>query len=175
MANSGLPKLIKRQPDRFVRKMDHQVPRQPCIDARKAIVKYVELHEFGIGISVAVVGDEVVNDVSPDISEAGWPVDILHPMEVAAWGIQQRLNGMAAYEFGQLSPDRDRPRQFGAPAAAALAVVPPVSPEDIGEDLFRIIGTKTVHRHPLVDDRTQPGRRVIPDRCVKPWRMPFQQ
>src|SRR5258706_14774864 len=143
--------------------MDHQVPRQPCIDARKAIVKYVELHEFGIGISVAVRGDEIVNDVSPDISEAGWPVDILHPMEVATWCVQQRLNGMAAYEFGQLSPDRDRPLQFRAPAAAALGVVPPISSENICEDLLRVISTKAVRRHLLVDDGTQSARRAISD------------
>src|SRR4030081_1632252 len=143
--------------------MDHQIPRQPCIDARKAIVKYVELHEFGIGISAAVLGDEIVNDVSSDISKAGRPVDILHPMEVAAWGIQQRLNGMAAYEFGQLSPDRDRPLQFRAPAAAALSVVPTSCSENICEDLLRVTGAKAVHRHLLVDDGTQSTRRVISD------------
>jgi hypothetical protein len=84
-------------------------------------------------------------------------------MEVAAWGIQQRLNGMAAYEFGQLSPDRDRPLQFRAPAAAALGVVPPISSENICEDLLRIISTKAVHRHLLVDDGTQSTRGVISD------------
>jgi hypothetical protein len=84
-------------------------------------------------------------------------------MEVAAWGIQQRLNGMAAYEFEQLSPDRDRPLQFRAPAAAALGVVPPISSENICEDLLRVISTKAVHRHLLVDDGTQSTRRVISD------------
>jgi hypothetical protein len=47
------------------------------------------------------------------------------------------------------------------PAAAALAVVPPILPENIGEDLLRIVGAETVHRHSLIDDGAQAAWCVI--------------
>src|SRR6266404_5472139 len=63
IANCGSTKLIDGDPDRVVRKMDHEIPRKPRVDAWKGIAKNVELHEFDIGIFAAVLGDEIVNNV----------------------------------------------------------------------------------------------------------------
>jgi hypothetical protein len=139
------------------------------------IAEDIELHEFDIGVSSTVLGDEIVNDIRPDISKAGRPLDQLHPVKVAAWRVQQRLDGMAPYKVAQLGPYRFRPLQFRAPTAAALAVVPPVSPENIGENLLRTIGAETVYRHSFIDDRAQPAGCMIPNRGIETRRMLFEQ
>jgi hypothetical protein len=67
--------------------MDHHIPRKPRIDAWKVIAKNVEFHEFYIGIFTAILDDEIMNDVGPYISKAGWPVDVSHPVKIAAWRV----------------------------------------------------------------------------------------
>ena len=81
---------------------------------------------------------------------------------------------MTLREIRKRGPDRYGSPQLGAPAAAALTVVPPVFPENIGEDKLGIIRTEAVHGHPLVDHRTQSRRRVVSDGHVKARRTPLQ-
>ena len=46
--------------------------------------------------------------IAADIAEAGRPLDMLHPVKVATWRIEQGADGMAAHEFGEFGADRDR-------------------------------------------------------------------
>src|SRR5947209_13877064 len=109
--------------------MNHEIPRKPRVDVRKPVTNDVELHELDAGIFAAVLGDEIRHDIRTDIAKAGRPLHVSHPMKVATWRIEQGADRLASHEFRKLRPDRHRPLQFGAPAATALAIVPPVLPE----------------------------------------------
>ena len=167
--------MIKRAPDGYVGKVNHEIPRKPRVDVWKPIAENVEFDEFDAGIFAAVVNDEIRDNVGPDVFEVGRPLDVSHPVKVAAWRVKQAADRMAAYKFGKFCPDRHCPLQLGPPAAATLTVVPPVLPENIREDLFRVVGPKAVYRHSLVDDGAQPAWRVVSDRGVKARRMALQQ
>ena len=92
--------MIQSGPDRLVGKMDHEIARKPCIDAWKRIAQDVKFQELDARVIMAVLDDEIMNDVSADIFEMSRPLDMLHPVEVAARRIQHRTEGMAAGKIG---------------------------------------------------------------------------
>jgi len=59
LADGGSPELAKGISDGLVGKMNHEIPRQPCVDVRKSIAKNVKFHEFDVGIFGAVLDDEI--------------------------------------------------------------------------------------------------------------------
>src|SRR5260370_32093276 len=68
IADGGSPKMINGYPDCLVRKMDHQIAREPRIDAWKVIAKNAELHEFDIGIFAAVLAYTIRVNTRPHLT-----------------------------------------------------------------------------------------------------------
>lgn len=146
--------------------MDHEIAREPRIDAWQGILQHVEFHELDIGMVRAVLDDEVMDDIGADISEIRRPRHVLHPVVVATGRIEQRAEGVAAGEIGKVDPDGLVSLEFRTPTTPALVIVPPVLLEDVGENLLGIAVAETVYGHLLIDERARAGRYIIADRSV---------
>jgi hypothetical protein len=82
----------------------------------------VEFHELDAGIFSAVLYDEIRNDISADIAEAGRPLDVSHPVKVAARRVKQGVNGLAAHKSGS-SVRIDTVRFSSAPQPLRLSLL----------------------------------------------------